>query len=290
MPIIKNQPIWLGNSTWANRGTPANNARKFISDIGIGGVDMRYDANRDLWLPVGGNGITHILSGVPMVRPPSGSFDDNGAITLVTALPTTYSTGCYLLCQADAIAVGVPDGMYFAIMSSPTQGIVYNNTWTESVGMPSIIANPTPFVCTGAGAYVADTSNSYALINRTVPAGLLGKLGYISTRFTAEMPNNANNKLLRTRLGTGTYALMTLTAATFVRYRTLIYNCGIEALNNSPPATSIVAPIDGVSTGVTYRNTINTASNQTLSITAQISNPADFIVLSFVHAEIFPGG
>src|SRR5437667_3823845 len=60
---------------------------------------------------------------IKMVVAPTGTMANNGAITLGTALPSTYAN-CYLLLPAGAIAAGSAAGWYFAQMSSTTAGVV----------------------------------------------------------------------------------------------------------------------------------------------------------------------
>lgn len=92
--------------------------------------------------------------GIPFVVASSGSMADNGAISGLTALPETYSGGCYLYLPANAISAGSAAGWYWAVMSSTTAGTVYNSTYTT--GIPAA-GTATAFATTGPGAFTGHT-------------------------------------------------------------------------------------------------------------------------------------
>src|ERR1700693_852831 len=94
-----------------------------------------------------------IQNAIPMILPSSGTIGNNGALSALTALPTIYANA-YLYFPAGAIVAGSLAGLYYCIMSSTTAGTIYNNTYDTTLGvMPTIPANPVPFVTPGPGAY-----------------------------------------------------------------------------------------------------------------------------------------
>ena len=112
-----------------------------------------------------------LQANVPVFVPSSGIMANNGAITLTTALDTTYAN-CYLYLPANAIEAGSAAGLYFAQMSSTTVGTVYNNTYTS--GKHAIPSSPTAFVTTGPGAYTQTTGSDITLLLTTLSGGAIG--------------------------------------------------------------------------------------------------------------------
>ena len=137
-------------------------------------------------------------TGVPVILPSGGTIGNNGALSGITALPTTYSTGCFMYFPASAIFAGSLNGLYYVVMSSSTAGTIYNNTYVS--GQPEIPASPTPFVTTGPGAYV-QASSQIDLITFPVPANAMGKNGRLIIRGRASSNNNANSKSPRVAFG-----------------------------------------------------------------------------------------
>lgn len=128
---------------------------------------------------------------VPVILPGGGSFGNNGALTLTTALPTTFSNGCYLYFPVNAIVTGSAAGVYYAVMSSATVGTVYNNVLTAG-NKPVVIASPTAFATTGPGAYTQTISTAIPLITLPITGGSLGPNGVLMMDFVSARPNNAD--------------------------------------------------------------------------------------------------
>jgi hypothetical protein len=117
---------------------------------------------------------------IPVGPAPTGTMGNNGAVTLGTALNTTYAN-CYLALPAGAIAAGVPAAtdFYYVQMSSATVGTVFNNTMSanlDSKGNPTIPASPTAFVTTGPGAFTGVTG-AVTVLTLTIPGGTMGVTG-----------------------------------------------------------------------------------------------------------------
>lgn len=114
---------------------------------------------------------------IPVGIPSSGTIGNNGALSAITALPTTFAH-IYLYFPADAISAGSAAGFYYTIMSSTTAGTIYNNTYTS--GVPTIPGSPTAFSTTGPGAYTQTTATTLSLASCTIPANAMGPNGSIS--------------------------------------------------------------------------------------------------------------
>lgn len=102
--------------------------------------------------------IPYILAqcNVPIGIAPTGTMAANGAITLGTALNTTYSGGLWLYLPAGAAYAGSLAGFYWTVMSSTTLGTVYNNTYTPGTDPVDIPASPTAISAWAGGFYGCD--------------------------------------------------------------------------------------------------------------------------------------
>lgn len=135
---------------------------------------------------------------VPVIVASSGSMGNNGAVTGLTALDRTYSSGAWLGLPASAIAAGVPAaaGFYWFVGSSTTAGTVYNSTWAGT-GVPTAGVT-TAFVTTGPGAFAGSTAE---FIAATVTVPVLAANSSMEIDTLWHVTNNANTKTNRIRLG-----------------------------------------------------------------------------------------
>jgi hypothetical protein len=137
-----------------------------------------------------------LTGGIAMVKAPSGTMANNGAITLGTALPVTYAEGCYMWLPAGAVAAGVPAAAswLWCVMSSTTVGTVFNSTYTS--GLPATGVQ-TAFVTTGPGAFTGDTGGSIVALSYTAAA--LGVNGRLEYNIGWTMTNSATAKAIAVR-------------------------------------------------------------------------------------------
>jgi hypothetical protein len=218
--------------------------------------------------------------GVPFIIPSSGSMANNGAITLTTALPITYSN-CYLYLPASAISAGSTAGWYFAQMSSTTVGTVFNNTYSS--GKPTIPASPTAFVTTGPGAYTQVVTEQTAH-SITIPGGSLGSQGRIKAYALMSCPNNANNKTLQIKYGGTSFVSQTITTNLSTRIEGIIINVTASS-QIFPTNTSGIAIGTGQSGVAVTTGSVNSASDQTLTTTVQLAAATDFVVINSCSFE-----
>lgn len=129
---------------------------------------------------------------IKQILPPSLIMGNNGAYTLGTPLDGTYSG--YLWCWPGMIFSGSNSGWFWTVMSSTTQGIVYNNKYQLS--QPVIPATPTPFVSTGPGAFTCLINTLVTGLNCNPPAYGTGLHGRLETKFNWTTSNTAGNKTI----------------------------------------------------------------------------------------------
>jgi hypothetical protein len=101
-----------------------------------------------------------------------------GEIELGTALPLAVPN-LFIYFDADALETGNAAGFYYCVMTSATEGVVYNNTYTPAAGVvPEIPTTLVPFddpIVGGAGH-----TDPVIVHYTTVPANILGSRGVLS--------------------------------------------------------------------------------------------------------------
>src|SRR5271170_3729144 len=135
---------------------------------------------------------------IPFIVAPSGVMGANGAITLGTAVPSTYAN-CYLFLAANSINGANAAGWYYAQMASATVGQVFQNTYS-GLGTPVIPSVPLAWVSGAPGAYVGVTG-LIAGPSFTLSGFAIGPNGALRIVHMWQYPNNADNKTLRIMLG-----------------------------------------------------------------------------------------
>lgn len=218
---------------------------------------------------------------IPMVIPSSGSFGNNGALSGIVALSGTHAQA-YLHFPANAIAAGVPAGLYYTVMSSTTAGTVYNNLYTS--GVPEAPATPTPFVTTGPGAYSQVTS-AIALLSVTIPGGTLGLKGRTIVDSLWTNNNNANAKTASIRFGGTSFFAISFTTLLTSRVNTLIAN-----------RNSLTAQVGGASgargfessSGAVTNSAVNTAADVVVDLRGQLAVATDTLTLEAYTITVFP--
>jgi hypothetical protein len=220
---------------------------------------------------------------IPFIIAPTGSMANNGAITLGTALPTTYANA-WINLPANAIQTGSAAGWYFGQMSSASLGTVFNNTYTTGPTTPP--ANPTPFVSTGPGAYTGVTA-AVTGPQITLPAAAMGPNGILRLFTLWATLNNVDAKTLTVTLGGSTILNAGLASLASAQVLSVLYNRGNAAANVSMPAPNS-AGLGTASAALLY-SAINTALAQTLAITGQLGVATDYLVMEAFLAEVIPG-
>jgi hypothetical protein len=220
---------------------------------------------------------------IPFVIAPTGTMANNGAITLGTALPTTYAN-CYINLPANAISAGSAAGWYFCQMSSATVGTVFNNTYTS--GTPAIPASPTAFVTTGPGAYtgVTGTVNAQAI---SIPANTLGANGVLSYQANWSFPSNGNNKTASITFGGSAVLSNTQTTQATLSVKKSIQNRGATNAqfgDNGTAGTGV-----GTSGNSNAFLAVDTTTALTLQFASNIAVATDYMVMESFVIEVLPG-
>jgi hypothetical protein len=145
-------------------------------------------------------------SAIPFIKASSGTMGNNCAISALTALSRTYSSGAYIWLPAGAIAAGVPAAAdwYWFVGSSTTAGTCYNQTYSnnkDAVGTPRIPASNTAFSTTGPGAFTGDTGTAIGQ-SITLPAKSMGPNGRVEILSHQTFTNSGGNKTINVRFGT----------------------------------------------------------------------------------------
>lgn len=165
-----------------------------VTDVGTHGSTWASDGA--LWQLVGGI-VNLFQNSIPMGIPPSGIITvTTGVLTLGTALDNIYPS-IYFWFPAGAWT-GSTAGMYYVVMSSTTVGTVYSNQYTG--GVATIPSSPT-LVTTGAGAYVQTTGVYNAVLSYTMPAGVMGATGSITSKTLISSNNSTGPKICTPNAG-----------------------------------------------------------------------------------------
>jgi hypothetical protein len=134
--------------------------------------------------------------GLSFVLPSSGTMANNGAVTLTTALPYTYSA-CWMYFPANAIQAGSTAAWYYTVMSSTTVGTVFqqnvSGTFATSTGSSLAPTSPTAWVSTGPGAFT-QTTGEIPAITWALPSNLLTPTAEFCISYRLNCPSNANGR------------------------------------------------------------------------------------------------
>lgn len=219
-------------------------------------------------------------SRVPFILVSSGTMGNNGALTLTTALDSTY-VSCYIFMPAGAISSGSAAGWYYTVMASATVGQVFNNTYTGP-GVPTIPGSPTPFATTGPGAYTQSTSTQTTLLF-TVPAFAMGSNGRLITTASIATLSSAGNKTIALNYGGSSMWARAVTTSGSGTIATTMTNMG------NASSQWISAIYDGtLATTTPTHLAINSAANQTFSLTLQLATATDWALVGPITLVVSP--
>lgn len=245
----------------ASAGTPAPPGGAFT------GTNSRYNL---------------LSNGIPFISVSTGSMGNNGALTAITALDTTYSDGVWMLFPAGAVAAGVPAAAawLWVVMSSTTAGTVFNSTYVSGQVSPGAA---TAFVTTGPGAFTGVTGANNAIVV-SVPAGSLGTQGFLAYDYQADCNSNANGKNISAVFGATTYNTFALASALSGRFCGVIQNRGLATrqVGNNILTTGGFGSSNAVQT---QRGTDNTATALNFVISLNKATATDNLILSSLMVD-----
>lgn len=219
-----------------------------------------------------------------MILPSSGTIGNNGALSAITALPQTYSGGCYMYFPVNAIAAGVAAGLYYVVMSSTTAGTIYNNTYT--IGNATIPTTLVPFVTTGSGAYTQSTA-AQMLLTIPVPGGAMGVNGLLQIETLLSNIGNTNAKTMTMTFGgTNIQSVAQATAANVgSEWRTVVQNRGAQNVQVFGPPGNVGFGVTATPNSVAA---IDTSATQNIVVSGTLAVATDWIILEGSAAWVFP--
>lgn len=231
-------------------------------------------------------------SSTPVIPSPTGSMANNGAVTLGTALATTYANG-WLALPANAIVAGSAAGIYFVQMSSTTVGTVFNNVL--GTGIPYVPASPTPFVTTGPGAFTGTAGSVNTILTLPIPAGTLGPNGSLFVQALGSIINNANVKALTVAFG-GTNVLQVGSAIgsqNIYGFQRTINNRGVQNAQVSYTSAVVAGSLTeigptGGGNALLY-SAVDTSLTQNLTIALSSAVATDYCTLESLIVEYETG-
>lgn len=136
---------------------------------------------------------TILRLGAPLILVSSGSFANNGALSGITAIQSAYAQAWVGL-PAGAIFAGSLAGTYLCKFSSTSAGQVFQDQPTVVNGVVQFPASPTPWVCTGPGAFTQATAAGIAMLSFTIPGFTVSQSGSFSIRALVGYNNSAGTK------------------------------------------------------------------------------------------------
>ena len=134
-----------------------------------------------------------------------------------------------------------------------------------------------------ASVALTGTTSETTLLTVNIPAGLIGISGKVKMYPLYSMTNNANGKVLRVKLGGSTAFSAFVSNSSQSSALVIIRNVGSEAVQKS--STGVVSGLGNISTPLTSL-TINTSAATTITVTGQLINSADTMMLEDFFMEI----
>lgn len=130
----------------------------------------------------------------------------------------------------------------------------------------------------------ANTSEN-TLATITVPAGSMGPNGVLKIRTSWSVTNSANTKNLRVRFGGSPYTLIAATTIATASVETQVINRGVENSQIAGFVSNGTSPY-GTSTASQPTSTVDTTAAANITITAQLANSAESIILRSYTVEL----
>lgn len=224
------------------------------------------------------------LGGIPMFMPPNGTVGNNGALSaLATALDQIYSS-IYLYFQAGALYAGSAAGFYYAVMSSTSAALVYNNFYVS--GTPQIPANLFPIVATGSGAYVQTTGASVNAHVIPIPPNSMGPNGgvFVGTQFRNN--NSAGAKVHGATFGgTTILSLSTTVNQSTPAYRSIVNRGATNIQNTQANGSSGFGASAGLPTALAFDTTVV----QNFATQLQLAVATDWAGVDFINVQTVYG-
>jgi len=214
-----------------------------------------------------------------------------GAFTLSAAILTNawnMLKGCWCYLPANFGGRTYPAGWYWAVFSSDTAGILYNNTYSS--GIPTRPSTLTPFADNLAGWLTQTTSEVTGPTGLTLRAGSMGPSGTLKSH-SRMIGNVTANKTYKIYLDSTQVAFFgTLTTNPNVENIVSVRNQASESLQllSHQLANPGVGQVAATFLSNEY-SAIDTTTDKTLSYSLQISTNAACAILLHADATVTYG-
>lgn len=211
------------------------------------------------------------------------TMGNNGALSTLPVLPTTYSGGAWIYLPANAISAGSAAGWYWFVASSTTAGTVYNNRYTSGDPIDAIPASPTAFATTGPGVFSQTLASDITALTHTIPGGTMGANGSLVWEPQWIFTASGNNKIFALNYGGTAMHSRTRTATNFESPLLILANMGRQDRNVRPFGAGTVnnATYVNATTTTPGYSSIDTSQDQTAAVTLQLANATEYLILSW---------
>lgn len=286
MPLVSGNsytlPWSLARALWLSGYVSVTNTSIFD-----GGDRDVYRSNLSEELALTNSPVTLFQSGIPFVRfggdGGSGGLLFTGAgggFTLSAAITTSncvFAHG-YGYLPANAGALGNEAGWFYFSMTSDTAGVIYNNSYDPSSGVPPAVpVSPFPFP-NATATRLSQTSSEITALEIVVPSGNIGPNGLFRVLSRMIATQSANVKRFRIRMNGNEMVHYYPTTTPSGDVEHVVQMAGSLSSQISTKHSSIVSAVSG-----TLFNDIsayNLSGNVTLSITMQVpSAPSEHMAL-----------
>ena len=208
-----------------------------------------------------------------------------GAFTLSAAiLANAWNAlkGCWCYLPANFGGKTYPAGWYWAVFSSDTAGILYNNTYSS--GVPVRPSTLTPFSDNLSGWLTQTTSEVTGPTGFTLRGGSMGPSGSLKS-YLRLLGNTTGTKTFKEYIGSTVIGQTSPTTSPCAEQIISCRNQGVETLQtNSRAATPTGVGVAGSNvSGIEYTS-VDTSIDQNLSISLQNTTTAACAIL--LHADV----
>jgi len=264
--------VYAGFASWMNPADSYDgetNLRKSSEDYTLLQLGIPF------WVPPGDGGSNGLIFA-----------GTNGEFTLSAAAPiaglgTTVLAGCYIYLPAGSGGL-ITGGWYWCVMTSDTAGKVFSEMYS-GVGNPPYVSSPTDLPNLTA-TRITQTTDEIVAVSFTLPGKSMGPNGLFVFKEKYYTSSTAGAKSIRVRVGsTQVFQMGTTTAYNNQQFTYTRQNMGVENRQIGPKSASATAiNWDCHGTTSTYGTdltTINTAIDQTVTFTSQLTANTDSTVV-----------
>lgn len=178
-----------------------------------------------------------------------------------------------------AVAVGKMIKVTGTNLSDPTGLGLYTITALDADTTGTKITVNETYSASQTVSAVTLANNEIVLYSANLAGGSIGATGQLSVTAIFETPNNANNKILRAKLGSSNVFTQTVTTSTGFRAYAQIFNRGAE--NSQISSTFMGIGSNSSWTGAGSSFSVDTSVDQVVSIAAYAASANDYVT---VHA------